>query len=172
MISVLLTTTLSAAVGVVIATSGVNGRGELRMDLPDVPAARFSAFIQEHGRTYSSDSEEYRLRFVHFQEHLAAVEAQNRQPDRLWSAAVNHLADRTPSELAMLRGYRHTATGPGPAGPIGLASTSVRKVDLKTLPTNFTWKGHLASMGDVLSQGACGSCWAISSSSALRAHSE
>jgi len=45
-------------------------------------------------------------------------------------------------------------------------------VDLKHLPENFTWQGHLAAMRDVRNQGSCGSCWAISSSTVLRAHAE
>jgi len=43
---------------------------------------------------------------------------------------------------------------------------------LKGLPTNFTWKGYLAAMQNVRDQGACGSCWAISSATVLRAHAE
>jgi cathepsin L len=40
------------------------------------------------------------------------------------------------------------------------------------LPKDFTWKGQLNAMEDVLDQGACGSCWAVASAVVLRAHAE
>jgi len=144
---------------------------QINADSRDV-AVRFAAFIQQHGRTYHTSSEEYSTRFQHFKEQLAAVDAQNRNPGRSWTAAVNHLADRTPAELAVLRGYRRSPEGLASTGHLGLAATSARSIDVKKLPENFTWKGHLASMQDVLDQKSCGSCWAISSSTALRAHAE
>jgi len=133
---------------------------------------RFAAFIQEHGREYSVGSTEYERRFVHFKDRLAAVDAQNSQSGQSWRAVVNHLADRTPPELAMLRGYRHSSRTSTPTGSLGLAATSARTVDLSELPTNFTWQGHLAAMREVRDQSSCGSCWAISSSTVLRAHAE
>jgi len=132
----------------------------------------FAAFIQLHGRAYGSESEEYSTRLSHFKARLAAVEAHNARTDRSWGAAVNALADRAPAELAMLRGYRPAEKKAGRASVLGLASTSVHRVDASTLPESFTWKGHLAAMEDVQDQGACGSCWAISATAMLRAHSE
>merc|ERR1719476_727585 len=72
----------------------------------------------------------------------------------------------------MLRGYRHSSRTSTPTGSLGLAATSARTVDLSELPTNFTWKGRLAATRQVRDQSSCGSCWAISSSTVLRAHAE
>merc|ERR1719188_2623297 len=105
---------LAAAVvgAAAIPDSGVRGHAaELRADPAEEEGAKFARFIQEHGRSYGTDSEEYSTRFAHFKERLAAVDAHNRQPGRSWTAGVNHLADRSPAELDMLRGYRHTSKG-------------------------------------------------------------
>lgn len=132
----------------------------------------FDAFVQLHGRNYAKDSHEYQTRLGHFQARQALVEAHNMQAGRTWTAGVNHLADRTPEELAALRGYRHTAKGASSASMLGFASVSTRSVDLSHLPTNFTWKGQLKAMDNVERQGGCGSCWAVSSATALQAHAE
>jgi len=134
----------------------------------------FAAFIQQHSRTFEVGSEEYNARLVHFKQRVDAVEAHNAKADQPWAAAVNALADRSPEELAMLRGYRRGAktSSSGSSSILGLASTSVRTFDVHKLPKSFTWRGKLAAMEDVRDQGACGSCWAISSSAVLRAHAE
>jgi len=135
-------------------------------------AVKFSAFVQLHGRSYAKDSHEYEMRLGNFQTRQAAVDAYNMQAGRTWTAGVNHLADRTPEELAALRGYRHMSKGSSSASMLGLASVSTRAVNASSLPTNFTWKGQLKAMSNVVSQGGCGSCWAVSSATALGAHAE
>jgi len=136
----------------------------------------FRGFVASHGRDYAGDSEEYERRFALFQQHVAAVEAQNAQAGRRWTAGVNGLADRTAQELAALRGYRHGARSSAAAaaavGGLGLATVSARDVDIAELPRDFSWKPHLQAMLDVVDQGRCGSCWAVSSATVLRAHSE
>merc|ERR1719162_2515123 len=112
------------------------------------------------------------MRLGNYQARQAAVDAHNMQAGRTWTAGVNHLADRTPEELAALRGYRHMSKGSSSASMLGLASVSTRAVNASSLPTNFTWKGQLKAMSNVVSQGGCGSCWAVSSATALGAHAE
>jgi len=142
---------------------------------PDA-SARFAAFIQEHGRSYEEGSAEYARRFAHFQDRLARVEAHNSNADRSWTAAVNHLADQAPEELAMLRGYRRSAgRGVGKRSSfLGLLGTSVQAVNVSHLPASFSWQDQLEAtkLQNVKDQGACGSCWAISSAAVLRAHAE
>jgi len=157
-----------------VPAAAMTGRGqaELHPDPAGAVEEKFIAFVQEHGRAYGLGSKEYNMRLAHFKERLAAVEAQNRQPGRSWTAAVNLLADHTPEELAMLRGYRRSARASARASSLAFTSETVRKVDVNSLPENFTWREKLASMADVRDQGACGSCWAIASTTVLRAHAE
>lgn len=162
---------LGAADAIAAPSWSGDSRGDLRVD-HDEAAAKFSAFIQRHRRAYEVGSDEYEARFAHFKERLAAIAAHNGRQDCLWSAKVNMLADRAPEELAMLRGYRRSSAKRGsPASFLGLASVSV-STDLSGLPKNFTWKGQLKAMQDVRYQGSCGSCWAMSSATVLRAHAE
>jgi len=174
---------LLLAIGAVngVALQSIEGVGSLDGAHPNslladsAPAnsTSFEAFIQTHGRSYE-DQKEYAMRFARFQEHVAAVHAQNKLPERRWTATVNHLADRTPEELQRLRGYRHGARAEGSpfSGPIGLVSTSAHTVDLSHLPRDFTWQNKLKAMQHVQDQGSCGSCWAVASSTVLRAHAE
>lgn len=172
MFATTLAVVLPSAAAMTSSSRGGIGQIQFQADPADGAQKQFLSFIAEHGRTYEAGSEEYTMRFAHFRERLAAVDAQNSQPDRSWIAAVNPLADQTPEELAMLRGYRRSARAEARASSLNLASTSVREVDVNSLPTNFTWREKLAAMEDVRDQGGCGSCWAISSTTALRAHAE
>jgi len=133
---------------------------------------KFGAFIQEHGRDYRQGSQEYIERLAQFRHRLAAIDAHNSLAERSWNAGVNHLADRLPSELAMLRGYRHSPRRLSPAGLLSIGSTSARHDDVVKLPSDFTWKNKLVATSKALNQGGCGSCWAISSTTVLRAHAE
>lgn len=138
---------------------------------PQELAAKFATFIQTHGRNYATGSSEYHLRLKRFEMRQAAVDAHNRQQGRTWKAGTNHLADRTPEELAMLRGYRHTSKGSTrSASLVAISNHALHNVS--HLPEDFSYKGQLKAMDNVVDQGGCGSCWAVSSATALRGHSE
>lgn len=149
--------------------------GDEREDVhvADAIAANFGDFIQLHGRDYQRGSQEHARRLALFEARVAEVEAHNRA-GRSWRAAVNGLADRTVEELAQLRGYRHMTPGEGRQahGSVGLIGTEAHAVSSSTLPSDWTWRGRLQAMAEVADQGSCGSCWAVSSSTVLRAHAE
>lgn len=138
----------------------------------------FASFIAEHGRVYTPGTHEYELRRSLFEHRLAGVKAQNSNPDRLWSAGVNHLTDRTEHELSQLRGWKGYATQPsnGHAGRIsrrrsGLFLGQSAKSIKTELPESISW-GNLSSIRAEVNQYACGSCWAVTAATVLNAAAE
>lgn len=113
----------------------------------------FEKYCQEHGKSYPKP-EERKLRQSIFEQRLAAIKAHNADASKSWKQGVNHLTDRTESELKAL--YKGTQPG--------LASKRVpsRRVNMAALPTSVDWrsKGIISNVKD---QGRCGSCWSFAS---------
>lgn len=128
----------------------------------------FRSFLQQHGRTYEQGSPEYNMRFQLFSKALSEVEVHNRQSDRLWTAGVNHLSDRSKAELAELRGWRGGATRRSSAEVFATKSSFLEHT---SLAKDFSWE-HLQAFQQVRDQASCGSCWAVATSTMLQAHSE
>jgi len=135
----------------------------------------FDAFIQIHGRTYEKGSQEYKLRKELYETRADAVRAHNKKSNRRWTAGVNKLSDQTEDELLNLRGW----DGSVRPGHSSSHAAHVRKAFLQKTEENFaeelpdekSWL-NLETAQHIRNQGGCGSCWAISSSTVLEAHSE
>jgi len=135
----------------------------------------FADFIQEHGRTYRRGSREYEMRRALFEQRMAELELHNGRPNRLWTAGINHLTDRTDEELAQLRGWRGGAT-PRHGSTVGDNSGYQKHAMLSSLShriydESISWD-HLNVTNSIADQGPCGSCWAIAGATVLAAHSE
>jgi len=127
----------------------------------------FRSFVQQHGRTYEHGSPEYNKRFELFSEALSEVEEHNSQSDRLWTAGINHLSDLSEAELAELRGWRGGAT----QRSAEIRATKSSFLEHASLAKDFSWQ-QLQTFQQVRDQSSCGSCWAVSTSTMLQAHSE
>lgn len=105
------------------------------------------------------------MRLAIFSRRVAEVERLNNRPGRLWTAGLNVLSDRTDEELNVLKGWK-------PNSRIRQSQQDyLAEVDTANLPDSSDWL-HLSNMKHIRDQGECGSCWAVTSTTVLGAHSE
>ena len=162
----------------------------------------FEEYMQKHGRTYQSDTDEYKQRRAWFDIRSAEIMTHNSKRDRRWTATINKLADRTPEELKMLRGWNAAARAKGASASSELVSGETLEATLSenngketgaayaaaalraqashkpdaaeaALPKCVSWtKLESLQKEYVHEQAACGSCWAFAAAKTLQAHSE
>jgi cathepsin L len=134
----------------------------------------FAAFMHKHGRSYSMHSNEYLHRLSIFVQHMAKAASINSRPNRLWRAGATPLADLTSEELLQKRGWFGSATAArGQHQPSGNLRMSLLEASAAAaLPEVVDKWNDLKSLSEVVDQGACGSCWAVTSSVVLSAHAE
>jgi cathepsin L len=136
----------------------------------------FTSFLHTFGRAYNAHSEEYSMRKAAFEKNAEDAQAQNKRPNRLWTAGVNDFWDWTPHEMSTLFGWHRGARPDQSSG--GSMLQSIRKSDFlrkenatTPLPAEKSWT-NLKTMQTIKSQGACGSCWAIAAVTLLEAATE
>jgi len=130
----------------------------------------FSEFVTKFGRKYQRGSKEHGLRQALFHKRVQYIRAHNSRPseERMWTAKVSPLTDRTDEELAQLRGWRHVKHGHSASRAAFLAQ---RSEVLKQPPQTVDHR-NLMMASDVPDQGGCGSCWAVATASMLQARYE
>lgn len=172
MVVVLKNAMTATIVGLLLLASLVTGiKQHLHGEQPVVlnADADFDAFIAQHGRLYGRGGAEYQMRQQMYLRAVEKVRTQNSKPDALWKAGLNHFADRTEEELARLRGRR----GPrgGSYSRLGAPMAEFYETSTKTMPESFHWR-DLKTSQVVKDQGACGSCWAVTTVTVLEANYE
>ncbi|XP_072741347.1 digestive cysteine proteinase 1-like [Ciconia boyciana] len=118
----------------------------------------FHHYRRRLGRRYGSAQElEHRQSvFVH---NMRFVHSRNRAA-LSYTLALNHLADRTPQELAALRGRRRSgAPNNGQPFPTELYAGLI-------LPESLDWRMY-GAVTPVKDQAVCGSCWSFATTGAM-----
>jgi cathepsin L len=148
------------ACGIETATGLLNLRG----------LAGFDSFVETYGRDFQVGSSEYAFRKSIYERSLEKVQRHNAYPNRLWTAGINHLSDRTEEEFQQRLGWRHhdrtAREGGGVASMLEIERASSFDVNQDADYSNLTMAR------DGADQGGCGSCWAVATAELLKAHSE
>lgn len=148
-----------AAVAVVACAMGVAARAPKWHELDGYSFEQYQADFGKHYASFEERAE----RLTHFQRNLDAVRAHNAL-NKSWKEGINHLSDRSPEEVAKLRGYDR-ALGYSSTGN-GLALQSEHNIDVSSLPKSVDWRGK-GAVTAVKDQGQCGSCWTFASAETL-----
>lgn len=128
----------------------------------------YKSFLDVHDKDYKHGSEEYATRKALFEKRLAAVDAHNAKPLRLWKAGLSKFSDHTEEERKAVRGYKRSAPREEGASLFQRGEIHELQTDL---PDEKSWTS-LSVANNIKDQGSCGSCWAISTTSVLEAHYE
>lgn len=141
----------------------------LSRSLSSMPS--FAAFIEQEGRTYAKGSTEYDMRRGVFEQRIHQIHKHNSNPHRRWNAGVNHMTDRTETELAKLRGLQVIKRDGGAKGIGRHSGQFLDQIENAVLQEDKSWT-HLEAVKARSDQSHCGSCWAVATATVLRANAE
>eukprot|EP00930_Biecheleria_cincta_P047280 TRINITY_DN32740_c0_g1_i1.p1 TRINITY_DN32740_c0_g1~~TRINITY_DN32740_c0_g1_i1.p1 ORF type:complete len:438 (+),score=56.30 TRINITY_DN32740_c0_g1_i1:71-1384(+) len=137
----------------------------------------YRLFRSKHRDQEQVDAIGYDNRFALWRKARARIDAHNARPDVIWKAAVNRFADYTEAEFKALLGHtplrgntRAAAFGPRRSSFFEVSETASPNQSHRglQLAQSLDWRQKLKSVDNVLNQGSCGSCWAVSAIGALQ----